>query len=438
MPRRRAARLTLPAHEFEGGFDVAALPGGERRVEIDAGGGLQVFQGGLHALFVVVLDHGAATAAVDLVGSVEFGQQLVRRDGLPGMAGGQADDDVAQLAHVAGETVAQPQRLARRVERERLAMGLRGIQPAEMVEQQQAVAAHVAQRGDADREYREPVVEIGAEAAGLDFLAQVAIGGGDDARPGSPRLGLADPLVLAVFQHAQQLGLEVGRQFADFVEEQRAFAGFLEIAGTGGRGAGEGAPGMTEERRFEQAGRDRRAVERQKRLLLPFGHLVQAAAGDDVLAAAGFAFDEDREAEVRVLGELQAQALHRQAVADQASFAGRRGRAVREGQRLAQQGQQVAGVAGFADEFHGAQRARMAGIVIAVLAGEDDDLHLRRVGQQFADQGETFVRTVRLRRQPEVDQRRLRRLAQLPEQRQAVRAGMAGNDVEFRREGMAQ
>ena len=172
--------------------------------------------------------------------------------------------------------------------------------------------------------------------------------------------------------------------------------------------------------------------------LLPFGHLVQAAAGDDVLAAAGFAFDEDREAQVRVLGELQAQALHRQAVADQASFAGYRRRAVGKGQRLAQQGQQVAGVAGLADKFDGAQRAGVAGIVIAVLAGEDDDLHLRRMGQQFADQRETFVRTVRLRRQTKVDQRRLRRLAQLPEQCQAVRAGVAGDDVELRREGMAQ
>ena len=63
--------------QFEGGFDVAALPGGERRVEIDAGGGLQVLQGGLHALLVVVLDDGAPAAAVNLVGGVEFGQQLL-------------------------------------------------------------------------------------------------------------------------------------------------------------------------------------------------------------------------------------------------------------------------------------------------------------------------------------------------------------------------
>ena len=98
----------------------------------------------------------------------------------------------------------------------------------------------------------------------------------------------------------------------------------------------------------------------------------------------------------------------------------------------------MTGVTGLADEFDGAQRARVAGVVIAVLAGENDDFHLRRMGQKLADQRETFIRTVRLRRQTKVDQCYLRRLAQLPEQRQAVRSGMAGDDVELRRERMAQ
>jgi hypothetical protein len=77
------------------------------------------------------------------------------------------------------------------------------------------------------------VIEVGPEAPGLDLLAQVAVGGGDDACLLKPGLGFADPLVLAVFENAQQLWLQVGRKFADFVEEQRAFAGFLEIAGAG-------------------------------------------------------------------------------------------------------------------------------------------------------------------------------------------------------------
>jgi hypothetical protein len=67
-----------------------------------------VFQGCLHALFVIVFCDRAPAVAVDLVGSVEFAQQLPGCDGLAGMAGGEADDDVAQLAHVAREAVAEP------------------------------------------------------------------------------------------------------------------------------------------------------------------------------------------------------------------------------------------------------------------------------------------------------------------------------------------
>ena len=164
----------------------------------------------------------ADNVAVNLVGGVEFAQQLLGCDRLAGMAGGQANDDVAQFADIAGKTVVEPQRFGRRVEDERRALGLCGIEFAEMVEQQQAVATHVAQRWNADREYRKPVVKVGAEAPCLDFLAQVAIGGGNDACFRGSRLGFADALVLAVFKDTQQFGLEVGRQFADLVEEQRA------------------------------------------------------------------------------------------------------------------------------------------------------------------------------------------------------------------------
>jgi hypothetical protein len=52
----------------------------------------------------------------------------------------------------------------------------------EVVEQQQLVVAHLAQRRGADDEHRQPMIEIGAEVARLDLLAQVAVGGGDDAR----------------------------------------------------------------------------------------------------------------------------------------------------------------------------------------------------------------------------------------------------------------
>ena len=98
----------------------------------------------------------------------------------------------------------------------------------------------------------------------------------------------------------------------------------------------------------------------------------------------------------------------------------------------------MAGIAGLANKLDGAQRARMKGIVVATLAGEDDDLHLRRQGQQVADQREALIRAMWFGWQPEIDQGQRRRLAQLSEQRQAVRAGVAGNDVKVCGKGTAQ
>ena len=103
-----------------------------------------------------------------------------------------------------------------------------------------------------------------------------------------------------------------------------------------------------------------------------------------------------------------------------------------------QQFQQVARVAGLANKLDGAQCARMAGIVVATLTREDDDLHVRCEGQQLTNQREPLVRAMRLGRQPEIDQGQLWCLPQLPEQRQAVRAGVTRNDVEVRGKGMAQ
>jgi len=66
------------------------------------------------------------------------------------------------------------------------------------------------------------VIQVGAEAPAPYFLAQVAVGGGDHARVGNALLRLADALEFAVLEHAQQLGLQLQRQFADLVQEQRA------------------------------------------------------------------------------------------------------------------------------------------------------------------------------------------------------------------------
>ena len=57
----------------------------------------------------------------------------------------------------------------------------------------------------------------------------------------------AHPADLALLQHPQQLGLELERQVADLVQQQRALVGQLEEPRPVGGGAGEGALRVPEE-----------------------------------------------------------------------------------------------------------------------------------------------------------------------------------------------
>ena len=76
--------------------------------------------------------------------------------------------------------------------------------------------------GQVDGHHRQPVVEILAEAPGLDLRLQVAVGGGDEAHVDPGGLDAAHPLELALLERAQQLHLHLDRDLADLVEEQRA------------------------------------------------------------------------------------------------------------------------------------------------------------------------------------------------------------------------
>ena len=86
--------------------------------------------------------------------------------------------------------------------------------------------------GSADRHDVQAIEQILAEQALADQLAQVAMGGGDDAHIGADRRAAADGGVLALLQHAQQPRLRLERHVADLVEEQRAALRLLEAAGT--------------------------------------------------------------------------------------------------------------------------------------------------------------------------------------------------------------
>ena len=92
------------------------------------------------------------------------------------------------------------------------------------------VLAPLAQRWHGDREDVQPVVEVLAEAALADLVLELAVGRGDQPHVHLDRPVAADALELALLEHPQELRLQVQRQLADLVEEERAAVGELEAA----------------------------------------------------------------------------------------------------------------------------------------------------------------------------------------------------------------
>src|SRR5262245_46159862 len=132
-----------------------------------------------------------------------------------------------------------------------------------MNEQLALILPQVTQRGYGHRKHAQAVIKIGAEPPDLDLLTQISVGGGDHACLAVSPLRLSDALIFAVFQHAQQLRLQLEGQLTDLVQEQATVASVLEIPSAGGICAGESPLGMAEQRGLDQGWRNRSAVERQ-------------------------------------------------------------------------------------------------------------------------------------------------------------------------------
>ena len=138
-----------------------------------------------------------------------------------------------------------------------------------------------------------PVVEVRPEPTYAQVLLQVAVRGGDDPDVDLARLRRAEPLDLAVLEDAQELRLEGGVELADLVEEERPAVGELEPARLRLGRAGEGALLVAEELALDERGGQGGAVHRDEGPVAPRAVRVKAA-GEQLLAGAGLAEEEDR------------------------------------------------------------------------------------------------------------------------------------------------
>ncbi len=198
------------------------------------------------------------------------------------------------------------------------------------------------------------------------------MGGGD--HPHVQRFDLvgAERLDLLFLQHAQQLGLQRQRQVADFVEEQRAAVGHLELADAPlALGAGEGARCGAEQLRLDQGFRNRGDVDRDEGAVGPWRQVVDAL-GQQLLAGAGLAPDQHRGVQLRGAPGLALDLAGRGAGADEAGDGVARptglGQLVLGGEQLALQvvvlGHQRLEMAGAVEQDE-AQRTDQGAVLVA-------------------------------------------------------------------------
>jgi hypothetical protein len=137
-------------------------------------------------------------------------------------------DDVVELTHVALPGKCQEHLHGGAFHPLEGLLELAVVQTHEMLDERRNVLAALAKRRDLHADDVQPIKEIVAEAPFLHCLVEALIRGGDDAHLHFDRVARADGKDLLLLDRTQELHLQVERQVADLVEEDRAAAGALE------------------------------------------------------------------------------------------------------------------------------------------------------------------------------------------------------------------
>ena len=163
----------------------------------------------------------------------------------------------------------------------------------EILRELQNVGPSLAQRRHTDVDAAQAIEEVRPKQPTLDESRQAAVGCGDDPDVDAVRALAADPLDREILDGPQQFGLRRQREVGDFVQEQRAAIGRLELASpaadAGGRAIFD-AEQLGLEQRFDK----RRAIDGDERAVAAPAQFVDLPC-DELLADAAFAFEQHRE-----------------------------------------------------------------------------------------------------------------------------------------------
>ena len=124
--------------------------------------------------------------------------------------------------------------------------------PGQAVQQQWDVSFPISQRRYGEWKHVQTIIQIGAEATGLDPHDQIRMGCRDQSDIGLLHCTFPDGLKLARLKKTQQPGLYRQRHFSHFIEKQSAAIGLLYMSLMILYGAGKSALAVTEQSRLDQ------------------------------------------------------------------------------------------------------------------------------------------------------------------------------------------
>ncbi len=124
----------------------------------------------------------------------------------------------------------------------------------------------LAERGSANQENGETVVEIRAKGSRLGLLCQRTMGRRYNAHIHFHSLVIAHALQFPALNEPQKFGLQGKRHLSDLIEKERASIGSFDPADTSLYRTGESTAGVAEEFRLEQILGNCSTVDRYKRL----------------------------------------------------------------------------------------------------------------------------------------------------------------------------
>ncbi len=191
-----------------------------------------------------------------------------------------------------------------------------GIFLDEMVGQEKDVRPALPERRNKKAEDVQPVVKVFPERAFRQRLFEVDVRGGDQPDVDPHRFDPAEALEFPLLENAEELDLRRGGEVAHFVEEQGAAVRQLESPLLLLVGSGEGSWFVPEQLRFDEALRQRGAVDLDERLARS-RRVVVDRVGNQLFAGPRFPPDQNGGVRGRRLGDLLVELLHRVTRPDQ-------------------------------------------------------------------------------------------------------------------------